>query len=443
MKAVNRKRVRNLLCVLTGVTVVVTGACPTRVVAVASESSEQLYHVEEETVQNLLLEELKEQETETETNEEVRTEAETETETESQTNENVELEEMNFCAGAAVILDADVAAMNREELIELVKNHTSEDVTAESEEDVETETENKELDEDLVMAKVNEYASVREEPDQNSEKLGMLYKDCGGTILEQKDGWTKISSGGVEGWVKDEYLYFGDEAQDVAQEVGMLTAVTNTQSLRVRKEASEDAGVYGLLANQESIEVISEDGDWVTVNYEGKTGYVAAEYVDISFDIDKAESMESILKREHEAEVQKQQAEAAAQAAEAEVIARNAAKEAVLTSASEEDILAALIQCEAGGESYEGQLAVGSVVMNRVRCGGYPNSITEVVYASGQFTPANSNKMNNLIMTGNIKQSCRQAAIEVINGTCNIGDALHFRRAGRKQGYVIGNHVFW
>ena len=46
------------------------------------------------------------------------------------------------------------------------------------------------------------------------------------------------------------------------------------------------------------------------------------------------------------------------------------------------ELFARLIQCEAGGESYEGQLAVGSVVMNRVRCGGYPDSISEVVYAS-------------------------------------------------------------
>ena len=110
---------------------------------------------------------------------------------------------------------------------------------------------------------------------------------------------------------------------------------------------------------------------------------------------------------------------------------------------SDRELLARLIQCEAGGESYEGQLAVGSVVMNRVRCGGYPNSIAEVIYASGQFVPASKGRMESLILNGNIKASCVQAAQEVIGGRCNVGDALHFRRAGNRQGTVIGNHVFW
>ena len=86
---------------------------------------------------------------------------------------------------------------------------------------------------------------------------------------------------------------------------------------------------------------------------------------------------------------------------------------------------------------------MASVVMNRVRCGAYPNTITDVIYASGQFSPANSTKMSNLALSGNIKASCLQAAQEAINGNCNIGDALHFRRAGNKDGIIIGNHVFW
>ena len=130
----------------------------------------------------------------------------------------------------------------------------------------------------------------------------------------------------------------------------------------------------------------------------------------------------------------------AAAAAEAKRVAQ---KEAVMASASEVDILAALIQCEAGGEPYEGQVAVGAVVMNRVRSGGYPNTITDVIYASGQFVPASKGKMESLILNGNIKASCVQAANEVINGACNVGDALHFRRNNGSDGLVIGNDVFY
>lgn len=342
--------------------------------------------------------------------------------------QDTSIEQLN--AGAAVLVDVDVA-MNDAELTTLVRKQTSDIAPIHAMDEKDTES-------TLVMAKVNQYVNIRKEPNQDSEKVGVLYKDCGGDILQRQDSWTKIQSGDVTGWVSDDYLYFGEEAQKEAKEVGILTAYSETETLRVRKEASLDSGVLGLLAMGEAVEAIEEDGDWVSINYEGETGYVAAEYVKVEFDLDTAESVEAIQAREA-AEKEAARAQAAAE----REATRKQQKEAVLTSASELNILAALVQCEAGGESYEGQLAVASVVMNRVRCGAYPNTITDVIYASGQFSPANSTKMSNLALSGNIKASCLQAAQEAINGNCNIGDALHFRRAGNKDGIIIGNHVFW
>lgn len=342
--------------------------------------------------------------------------------------QDTSIEQLN--AGAAVLVDVDVA-MNDAELTTLVRKQTSDIAPIHAMDEKDTES-------TLVMAKVNQYVNIRKEPNQDSEKVGVLYKDCGGDILQRQDSWTKIQSGDVTGWVSDDYLYFGEEAQQEAKEVGILTAYSETETLRVRKEASLDSGVLGLLAMGEAVEAIEEDGDWVSINYEGETGYVAAEYVKVEFDLDTAESVEAIQAREA-AEKEAARAQAAAE----REATRKQQKEAVLTSASELNILAALVQCEAGGESYEGQLAVASVVMNRVRCGAYPNTITDVIYASGQFSPANSTKMSNLALSGNIKASCLQAAQEAINGNCNIGDALHFRRAGNKDGIIIGNHVFW
>lgn len=285
----------------------------------------------------------------------------------------------------------------------------------------------------LVMARVNEYVNIRLEADQDSEKVGILYKDCGGDVLEKNDEWTKIKSGDVTGWIKNQYLYFGKEAEELARDVGVLTAYSETETLRVRKEPSLDAGIVGLLANGQAVEAISEEGDWVRVSYEGETGFVAAEYVRVEFGIDTAESMAAIRARE-EAERARVAAEAAKKVEQ---------KEAVIASASELEILAALIQCEAGGEPYEGQVAVGAVVMNRVRCGGYPDNITDVIYASGQFVPASGGRMESLILNKTTKASCIQAAQEAINGVCNVGDALHFRRNNGRDGLVIGNHVFW
>lgn len=337
----------------------------------------------------------------------------------------------NTAAGAAVVLDVNISESDFN-----IRQLVRESSIALKRKTEEKKTELEEQQDTLVMANVNQYVNIRESADQDAEKVGVLYKDCGGELIEQTDGWTKIKSGDVTGWVKDDYLYFGEEAKEVAESVGILTAYSNTQTLRVRKSADINAPVLGLLSEGEALEAISENGDWVSVSYEGTTGYVSADYVKVEFELDMAESIEVIKARE--AAEQKKAQEKAKKNAE-----RNAQREAAIATGDELRILAALIQCEAGGEPYEGQVAVGAVVMNRVRCGAYPNNITDVIYASGQFTPASGGRMQSLILNGNIKASCIQAAQEAINGVTNVGDALHFRRANGKDGIIIGNQVFW
>lgn len=106
------------------------------------------------------------------------------------------------------------------------------------------------------------------------------------------------------------------------------------------------------------------------------------------------------------------------------------------------ELLAALIQCEAGGEPYEGKLAVGSVVLNRVASSYFPNTVVGVIYQSGQFSPVASGRFATVLAQG-ADASCTQAAQEVLNGKITI-KALYFRRNnGIIQGTVIGNHVFY
>ena len=107
------------------------------------------------------------------------------------------------------------------------------------------------------------------------------------------------------------------------------------------------------------------------------------------------------------------------------------------------DLLAAIIQCEAGGEPYSGQLAVGAVVMNRVKSGSFPNSISGVIYQSGQFTPASSGKLARVLSSGNISSSCYQAAAEALSGADNTGGAKYFHAGTRGSGTVIGSQIFY
>lgn len=133
----------------------------------------------------------------------------------------------------------------------------------------------------------------------------------------------------------------------------------------------------------------------------------------------------------------------AAQAAVAQAAVQNAVLAQAGVSVTDYELLAALIQCEAGGESYVGQVAVGNVVMNRVESANHPNTIPEVIYEAGQFSPVSNGSLHRTMSSGNISASCRQAALEAIAGSEPVGDKLFFRRVNGRSGQVIGNHVFY
>ncbi len=324
----------------------------------------------------------------------------------------------SLVGGAASILNATngtavelINAKARELNIELGKTPEEEAVTS-----------------DLVMANVKQFMNVRQEPSVDSDRVGLMYKDCGGHILDQVEGWTLLKSGNVVGWCNNDYLLFGDDAALLAHSVGITFATVNTDTVRIRDSEDENGAVICLAPRGEIYEVVGDtDGEWINVDYEGNDGYVLAEYVEISFQIDAGETNEEIKERE---------------LAELEA-KRHVNYGEYTTDADTTLLLAALIQCEAGGEPYEGQVAVGAVVMNRVRSPAYPDSIHGVIYASGQFTPALNGKVNNVYNSGKIKQSCIDAANEALSGISNVGDLTHFRRNDGRDGLVIGHHVFY
>ena len=167
---------------------------------------------------------------------------------------------------------------------------------------------------------------------------------------------------------------------------------------------------------------------------------VSEEYVTVELELGKAISIE-----EEQAAIAAAEAERAAKEAAASQSSQQSGgsqqKAAVSASYDDVTLLGALIQCEAGSESYEGQLAVGAVVMNRLRA-GYAGSISGVIYQSGQFTPASSGALASVLSSG-VSGSCLSAAQEAINGADNVNGATSFRRVGSADGLVIGNHVFF
>lgn len=170
----------------------------------------------------------------------------------------------------------------------------------------------------LVIAKVNNYVNVRDLPSEEGNIVGKLYDKSVGNFIEEVDGWYKISSGSVEGYVKGEFCVTGDDAVEYAKEVGTRIATVTTTTLKVREQPGLDEIVLGLVPIDDELIVTEELDGWVKVNIEEGDGYVSTDYVTLSTEFVKAESIE-----EEKARLAKEEA------------ARKAAKEAASKKSAE------------------------------------------------------------------------------------------------------------
>lgn len=118
--------------------------------------------------------------------------------------------------------------------------------------------------------------NVRSSDSEQADKLG---KVDGGTRVEVQEvrvnGWTKIVYEGQDGYIKSEFLQMEENAAG-QQVIGTVTATT---TINVRAGAGEDAERLGILAEGESLELLAMENGWCKVVYDGKVGYVKADYV--------------------------------------------------------------------------------------------------------------------------------------------------------------------
>ena len=261
---------------------------------------------------------------------------------------------------------------------------TAEATTTKTVNEKEREIANKKEEEgfkSLVIAQVNDYVNVRSIPSEEGEILGKLYDKSVGEFIEEDNGWYKITSGSVTGYVKAEYCVTGDDAVALAKKVGNRIATVTTTTLKVREEPSLDATVLGLVPIQDQLLVMEELDNWVKVNIEEGDGYVSLDYVTLSTEFVKAESRE-----EEEARLAKEEAErkAALEAArKAEEKNRKAAKSESSATTSEAPVVyatggsalgqsVASYACQFVGNPY---VYGGTSLTNGADCSGFVMSV--------------------------------------------------------------------
>lgn len=279
----------------------------------------------------------------------------------------------------------------------------------------ETEEETKTDEQDfsgLVIAKVNHYVNVRSIPSEEGEIVGKLYNKSVGEFVEEENGWYKITSGNCTGYVKGEYCVVGKEAEALAKEVGTTYAVVNTTTLKVRKEATTESSVLGLVPMQEELIVLEELDGWVKISIEEGDGYVSRDYVNLRTDFVHAESKAEEEQRLAKEAKAREEARAAA-AARAAANNENNHKQAVQKST---DTQATIVTAQTVAASSEGS-AMGKEVIN------YATQFVGNPYVYGGSSLTNGTDCSGFVMSV----------------YANFGVSLpHSSSAMRSKGYDVG-----
>ena len=191
------------------------------------------------------------------------------------------------------------------------------------------------------IAQVDEYVNVRDAAGEEGQVIGQLYNNSAADILGQEGDWYLIKSGDVTGYVKSEFFATGEQAKELAGNVGTEMATVNTTTLMVRKKASEKSKVVSMVGDSQCLEILEDAGDWVKVAVDSDViGYVSKDYVDCSTQFVEAESIEKVEAREDAAKAAHDKAE--------EML--SAAVEAMNSATADEAAYAAYMASQAAAE---------------------------------------------------------------------------------------------
>ncbi len=323
-------------------------------------------------------------ETATDTDTEITTETTTEITTETTTEETTDTEVSTEAADSAGENDDFQASAG------FSATDTYDDVEVAAKAPVPEEPKEESQDfSGLVIAQVDNYVNVRSTPDESGEIVGKLYDKSVGELVEEKDGWYKIVSGNCTGYVKGDFCAAGEQAEELAKEVGTTYAVVNTTTLKVRQDASTDSAVLGLVPIDEELVVLEELDGWVKIAVEEGDGYVSKEYVKLRTDFVHAESkQEEEIRLAKEARA-REEARAAAAATEAARVQRQAEAQAQRSAANQATIESARSTAAASQGSEMGKSVIdyatqfvgnpyvwgGSSLTNGTDCSGFVMSV--------------------------------------------------------------------
>lgn len=319
---------------------------------------------------------------------------------------------------------------------------------------------NKSKYEDMFLVNVSEYLNVRAEANAESEVVGKIFAGQGGEVIWQGDTWSLIRSGNVEGYILNEYAWFDSDVEEHVASKAQLFAVVDTDKLRVRNKATKNSATLGMVVEGDKLEIVELGDEWTKVIFEQASAYVATDYIKTEHIIGTGmtieEEQEAIrAEQERQAAIKAEEERKKKEAEEAleKAIKNSGFAQIVQTSAyslSEEDayLMACCVSAEVGSSSYECQLAVANVILNRLKGGYYGNSVRNVIYAKNQFSVVKNGSMDRYIKNGP-KPMAVKAVKDALAGNNNMVGFTNFIYlpcadfSKYSEYIIIGSEVFY
>ena len=381
------------------------------------------------------------------------------------------------------------------------------------------------------VANVVEAVNIRAAASEDSTIVGYLTTAASADVIERGETWSLVISGGVEGYVRNDCLAFGEDAKNLAGVYGSEGVKTYWDGVSLFAAPDGSSEVLSTVSAGKEYEVLSNDGSWVEVQMDDATvAYVPAEdvmettildkavstgdaygsvsgssnsgsydssysdmgyddgssYSDSSYDdgssysdssYDSYDDGSSYSDNSYDTSYDSSYSDtsyddgssyadssydtsydnsytdssyddgssytdSSSDTSYDDSSSSDTTDTSTSASSSDRELLAGLIYCEAGNQSWDGKVAVGAVVLNRVASSSFASTIKGVIYESGQFSPAGSGWLDSVIANGSIPSSCYDAADAALAGENPIGSAMYFN-TGSGKGIKIGAHQFY
>lgn len=277
--------------------------------------------------------------------------------------------------------------------------------------------------------------NIRKKGSINAKIVGKMKKANIATVLKKGSEWSKVRSGDVTGYVKNQYLVFGDEIENFAKQNVKKVAKVQTETLRVRKKASTDSKIVTLVSEDDKLKVKKQTDDWAKVKVDGQTGYVSKDYAKVTYSFGKAKSMKQIQAEQAAKEAQEQAKQAAKTATEtttrnesASISSTSSTTSGSTKTSSVQTTKKASVSVSSSGSSATGSRIASyaqQFVGNPYRYGG--NSLTSGIDCSG-FTQQVMAKFGYSISRTSSSQSGDGRAVSTSN--LRAGDLVFYGDGG-------------